>query len=1064
MMVGDIIVPKNRKWVRTMRKEWVLLCPKSDAVKRLVDFLGLDPFIAGLLVNRGITDEDDALRFLNPDRNSLHDPFLMKDMEKAVRRVLDAREREESIMIFGDYDVDGVTSTALLYMAMRRMGFRVSCYIPLRLEEGYGLSKDALKDFKAQGHDLLITVDCGVTSFDEISYAKEIGLGVVVTDHHEVKDQLPLADAIINPKRPDDPYPFRGLAGVGVAYKLLLALNETLGCPIDPEEYLDIVALGTIADIVPLIDENRFIVKEGTSKIKKTPSLGLKALLNYLRISTETLTAQDIAFKIAPKLNAAGRMDSALVALELLISEDVSDAMKTASRLLQHNQNRQTIEAKIFDQAFREIESSPSLKEDQVLVLSGDNWHLGVLGIVASRLSSMYSKPAFLVSTSGAEGKGSARSPSGLSVISLLNDVSDLLREFGGHELAAGFSIERDRISEFRKRINEAYINNYGHELPIQQILIDGEVSLEALNKDTLDMLNTLSPFGHSNPEPTFLIRSLNIEKAKPFGNNGDHIKLVLRSGDRKTLAIGFNMNGVFDEYKYVKPSLLKIDAVVSIKNDSGYGLEGTKLSMTDARLSIDPVFEEEVREKNFVHEFIRNWKNQQPGDENRPDVTTMLSELEKRLFHRGAESPGQLEKNPFGVFGNMRIKNTFLAWKILRNFQQGKRTIVVSAVNGTLAHTYHSLRHYIDEVKPVYSNSLYRGELEENVVFSTLPFFNDNLGELYDKATDIIFDEPGYILSGIYKGLPDFDRFFEVAPKILSKSIFVGSNFTPEVKDFMSTLGVKYLYKPLQIRKVGIIDNRGTRKKVDQVLSLIRHDENVAVVVDSPQKTVSLAKYLGTRLANALQNGELIFYNHMLKEFQRSAIYSLIEKQRIRVLVTTPSNDGLGVMLGNSNIVFYSAPRNFLEIQDAVTTRPGEETELFLNLAFNRSDLQSNTSEIDRLFPTLEELEVIYQDVRDVLPASEKDLKKALSIENGMDRVYLSVLEDLDLVAHDGSEWYLVNGRGMEKDAARQTLRYREGLAEKRTSRWFASKLSTMTTRSLLRSLTDCCEVLRVG
>gem|GEM_PF-15858 len=1064
MIAGDIIVSKNREWVRTMRKEWVLLSPKLKAVKRLVDFLGLDPFIAGLLVNRGITDEDEALKFLNPDRNSMHDPFLMKDMEKAVRRILDAREKDESIMIFGDYDVDGVTSTALLYMAMRRMGFRVSCYIPLRLEEGYGLSKDALREFRDQGQDLLITVDCGVTSFDEIGYAREIGLGVVVTDHHEVKDQLPDADAVVNPKRLDDPYPFRGLAGVGVAYKLLLALNEALGCPIDPEEYLDIVALGTIADIVPLVDENRFIVKEGTSKIKKNPSLGLKALLNYLRISTETLTAQDIAFKIAPKLNAAGRMDSALVALELLISEDVSDAMKTASRLLQHNQNRQTIEAKIFDQVVREIEASKSLKDDQVFVLSGDSWHLGVLGIVASRLSSMYNKPAFLVSTSGDEGKGSARSPAGLSVIALLNEVSDLLMEFGGHELAAGFSMERAKMPEFRERINEAYVRQYGRESPVQQILIDSEVSLEALNKDTLDMLNILSPFGHSNPEPTFLIKGLNIEKAKPFGNNGDHIKLVLRSGDRKTLAIGFNMNGIFDEYKYVKPSLLKIDAVVSIKNDTGYGLEGTRLSMTDARLSIDPVFEEEVREKNFVHEFIRNWKNQQPSEDLRPDVTTMVSELEKKLFHRGSEMALEFEKNPLAVFGNMRVKNTFLAWKILKNFQAGKTTVVVSAVNGTLAHTFHSLRHYIDDVKPVYANSLYRGDLDESVIFTTLPFFNDNLGELYDKAADVVFDEPGYILSGIYKGLPDFDSFADIAPKILNKTVFVGSNFTPELKEFMSRFDIQYMYRPLQIRKVGIIDNRGTRKKVDQVLSLIRHDENVAVVVDSPQKTVSLAKYLGSRLSNALQNGELIFYNHMLKEFQRSAIYSLIEKQRIRVLVTTPSNDGLGVMLGNSNIVFYSAPRNFLEIQDAVTTRPGEETELFLNLAFNKADLQSNTNEIDRLFPTLEELEVIYQDLRDVLPASEKDLKRALSIENGMERVYLSVLEDLDLVAHDSGDWFLVNGRALEKDAAIETLRYREGLAEKRTSRWFASKLSTMTTRSLLRSLTDCCEVLRVG
>ncbi|KUK80329.1 MAG: Single-stranded-DNA-specific exonuclease RecJ, partial [Mesotoga prima] len=373
-----------------MRKEWLLLKPDDEAVNRLVEFMGIDVFLARLLVTRGIDDEVEAMRFLNPDKTILHDPFILEGMQLAVRTIIETRERNESIVVFGDYDVDGVTSTALLYLAMKRMGFNVSYYIPLRLEEGYGLSKGAIKDLREQGHKLLITVDCGVTSFEEIKYAKEIGFNVVVTDHHEVKDILPPADAIVNPKRPDDNYPFKGLAGVGVAFKLLVALNETLHCPIDPEEYLDIVALGTIADIVPLRDENRYIVRQGTAKIQSSPLLGLKALLSYLRIPSENLTAQDIAFKIAPKLNAAGRMDSAIVALELLISEDMDSAMNTASRLLKHNQNRQTIEAKIFDQTERDIDSTSSFKDDYALVVDGDNWHLGVLGIVASRLVSIH--------------------------------------------------------------------------------------------------------------------------------------------------------------------------------------------------------------------------------------------------------------------------------------------------------------------------------------------------------------------------------------------------------------------------------------------------------------------------------------------------------------------------------------------------------------------------------------------------------------------------------------------------------------------------------------------------
>lgn len=1047
-----------------MRKEWLLLKPDDEAVNRLVEFMGIDVFLARLLVTRGIDDEVEAMRFLNPDKTILHDPFILEGMQLAVRTIIETRERNESIVVFGDYDVDGVTSTALLYLAMKRMGFNVSYYIPLRLEEGYGLSKDAIKDLREQGHKLLITVDCGVTSFEEIKYAKEIGFNVVVTDHHEVKDILPPADAIVNPKRPDDNYPFKGLAGVGVAFKLLVALNETLHCPIDPEEYLDIVALGTIADIVPLRDENRYIVRQGTAKIQSSPLLGLKALLSYLRIPSENLTAQDIAFKIAPKLNAAGRMDSAIVALELLISEDMDSAMNTASRLLKHNQNRQTIEAKIFDQTERDIDSTSSFKDDYALVVDGDNWHLGVLGIVASRLVSIHNKPVFLISTNGSDGKGSARSPAGVSIISLLNEVSHLLREFGGHEMAAGFSIDKENITEFRTAINDAYIRLYGKKQPVFKIDIDDVLSIDSITSAILDKLELLRPFGHSNPEPRFLIKGLNIEKAKMFGSGSDHVKLILRSGDRKTLAIGYNMGSMFDDFKYVKPNLLKVDAVASIKSENLYGLQSVKLSLSDAKLYIDPVFEEEVRDKNFVFEFIRDWKNQQPGSQVKTDVSALISELEKKLSHKCPEFMEVSIKNPWGVFGNIRLKNPFLALKILKNYQQGKKTFVVSAINGTLAHTYYSLQHYLDSIKPVFANSLYRGRLDEPVVFTTLPFFVERFNEIAEIAGEIIFDEPTYILSGIFKDHPDLEGFFSNIDKVLGISGFAGSVYYDDLKDFLSDRRISHVYKPSPIKRVGIIDNRGSRKKVEQVMSIVGHGENVAVIVDSPHKTVTLAKSMGSRLSHALQNGELIFYNYLLKDFQRSVIYSLVERQKIRVLITTPSSDGLGVTLGNSNIVFYSAPRNFLEIIDSVSTRPGEDSELFLNLSFNKADLISNTGEMDRLFPTVEELEAVYQDLKDVLPASERDIRKALSFEDGISKVFLSMLEEMKLVSADEGIWYSSSSSELDSVQVKKTLRYREGIAEKRMTRWFATKLSTMTTRGLLRSLTNAEEVLKVG
>ncbi len=1047
-----------------MRKEWLLQKPDDEAVDRLIEFMGIDVFLARLLVTRGITDEVEAMKFLNPNKTMLHDPFILKDMTLAVRSIIEARDRDQSIVIFGDYDVDGVTSTALLYLAMKDMGFKVSYYIPLRLEEGYGLSKDAIKELREKGHSLLITVDCGVTAFEEIRFAKEIGFDVVVTDHHEVKEALPPANAVVNPKRPDDPYPFKGLAGVGVAFKLLVALNETLHCPINPEDYLDMVALGTIADIVPLRDENRYIVREGTAKIRRSPLLGLKALLSYLRIPPDNLTAQDIAFKIAPKLNAAGRMDSAIVALELLISEDMDSAMNTASRLLKHNQNRQTIEAKIFEQASKDLESSKHLKDDFALVMDGDNWHLGVLGIVASRLVSIHNKPVFLISVNGTDGKGSARSPSGVSIISLLNEVSYLLKEFGGHEMAAGFSITKENVPAFRKAINEAYLKIYGKALPVFKIDIDDILSIDAITPSILDKLELLRPFGHSNPEPRFMIKGLNIEKAKTFGSGSDHVKMILRSGDKKTLAIGYNMSSMFDDFKYVKPNLLKVDAVASIKSDNLYGLQSIKLSLTDVRLYIDPVFEEEVRDKNFVFEFIRDWKNQQPASQTKTDVSVLISELEKKLSHKCPEFFDISSKTPWGVFGNIRLKNPFLALRILKNYQNGKKTFIVSAINGTLAHTYYSLQHYLDTIKPVYANSLYRGALDENVVFVTLSFFVENFERISATAGEIIFDEPAIILSGIFKGHPDLDGFLRSLDSVIGISGFTGSLYYDELRGFMSDRRISHIHKPNPIKKVGIIDNRGSRKKVEQVMSIVGHGENVAVIVDSPHKTVTLAKSMGARLSHALQNGELIFYNYMLKDFQRSVIYSLVERQKIRVLITTPSSDGLGVTLGNSNIVFYSAPRNFLEVLDSVSTRPGEDSELFLNLSFNKSDLLSNTSEMDRLFPTVEELEAVYQDLKDVLPASERDIRKALSFEDGISKVYLSIMEEMKLLYVDDSIWHSSTNLDLDSNLVKRTLRYREGVAEKRMTRWFATKLSTMTTRGLLRSLTNSEEVLRVG
>lgn len=1035
-----------------MRKEWVLRGSNEEKIKKMAESMNIDSFVAKLLINRGIEDIYEAKKFLNPRKEDLHDPYLFRDMEKAVKVILEAGKKEDPIVIFGDYDVDGVTSTALLYNSFKELGFNVGYYIPLRLEEGYGLNNESINDLKDQGYKLIVTVDCGVTSVEEVSFAKNIGMNVVITDHHETKDKLPPADAIINPKVAGERYPFLGLAGVGVAFKLLTAINQKLKNPLNLFEYLDIVALGTIADIVPLLDENRFIVQEGTRILRTNPSPGIKCLFKYLRIYKENLTAKDIAFKIAPKINAAGRMGSAITALKLLVSDQVQDVPKTANSLIKYNNLRQNIEAKIFDQAKKKIQSKKSFEKDKVLVISGDGWHLGVLGIVASRLVGMYNKPVFLVSISDGIGKGSARSPGQVSLINLLNNVkNNVLEEYGGHEMAAGFSVTENNIDNLRKGLNSAYKSLYKDKTPVHQIEIDAALDPEMINSKTLQHIDLLRPYGHSNPEPIFLIKGMNIERAKVFGINGDHVKLILRSGEKKNLAIGYNMTNLFENFKYVKPSLLKMDAVVNIKGDISFGMQTVKLSLIDSNLYIDPIFDEEARDKHFVSEFIRNWKKQEPKTNYVESIDNIINNLEKNITHKSKDLiSGSCKK--WSNFSNIREKNAILSWKILNNIKGNKSTLVISGLNGTLFHSFYSVQHNLDIVNPSYANSLFSDNYDSKVLFCTLPFFIKNKKKLIERYDEYIIDEPSYMLLDYYRSLPEYSEIIDFIKSNENIGV-VGSIYSNEILDLFKENRFNIQNLPFQIKKLGIIDNRGTRNKFDHLSSLIKHDEIITVIVNSPKKTSLLARNIGKSLSKYLQNGELIFYNYMLRDFQRSSIYSLVERKKIKVLISTPSNDGLGINRENTNVVYYSAPKNYIEFLDNITVKSNKEMDIFLNLCFNKADLMSNITSIDRLFPSKEELEVIFQDFKEVLPASETDIKSALGFEDGVFKVYLSILKEMGRVIKEDNIWKIIDTEDFTEEEFKNTLRYREGFIEKKITRAFTTALATKTTRGLLRN-----------
>ncbi len=532
---------------------WVV-SDKSTAreaeVAAIAEELSISLPTAKLLFNRGCKSPDEARKFIGKEEEHLYDPFLMKDMEPAAHRVCDAVTAGEKIVIYGDYDVDGVTSVSSLYLYLRSLGADVSYHIPCRMTEGYGMSSAVIDKLAADGCTLIITVDTGITAIDEIDHAAEIGIDVVITDHHECHEVLPRALAIVNPCRHDCTYPFKELAGVGVVFKLICAIEQTLN-PEDPlavcvrriaREYCDLVALGTIADVMPVVDENRLIVSYGLSLIEQGTRPAITELINASGSESKyntkkKITAAFVGFTLAPRINAAGRIKDAATAVELLISDDTDRAQKFAKELCAINKQRQQIENSITEEAYAKISAEHDFENDRVIVLDDENWHHGIIGIVSSRITEKYSLPSILVSFDGKNsaefspedsGKGSGRSVKGINLVEALSHCSDLLEKYGGHELAAGLTVKRGNLSAFKRKINEfarEYADSeYGDVVVEAECLLDeSDITMRLASE-----LYYLEPFGTANPVPVFRTDELYVSEVIPIAG-GKHIKLILR-------------------------------------------------------------------------------------------------------------------------------------------------------------------------------------------------------------------------------------------------------------------------------------------------------------------------------------------------------------------------------------------------------------------------------------------------------------------------------------------------------------------------------------------------------
>lgn len=562
-----------------MTKVWNVRKYDEDMVDLYCSKFNISTVLAKLLIARGV--EIDAVeKYMNTTLEDLYDPFLMKDMDKLVDRVILAKERLEKVIIYGDYDVDGVTSITIMYSFLKEIGLDVSYYLPDRMEEGYGLNKEALDRIKESGYTLVITVDCGISAIEEVEYAKSIGLEICVTDHHECSDMIPSAYAVVNPKRHDSTYPFEMLAGVGVAFKVITALSIKLGLEKTAYmKYLDIVTIGTIADIVPLQDENRIITKIGIEKVRKTTNEGLKALIRVSGIKNVDSTS--ISFGIAPRINASGRMADASVAVKLLLETSPMKANSLAELLDSQNKERQAVEKKILDEVINKIEKE-KLYEKNGLVVAGKGWHQGVIGIVASKIAEKYVKPVILITYEDGMAKGSGRTPHGISLYDALDKCRDVLVQFGGHELAAGVTLEKDRINEFSERFDLAVCELKEKEL--QDIVdIDLEITKDDILKGIIKINEILLPFGQKNTEPVYLYRNIKVNSLCTLKDD-KHLKLGLKDNNFYIDAIGFSMGNRRDELRLGD----KIDLVGTININEFNGKKQIQILLKDFKKVID--------------------------------------------------------------------------------------------------------------------------------------------------------------------------------------------------------------------------------------------------------------------------------------------------------------------------------------------------------------------------------------------------------------------------------------------------------------------------------------------
>ncbi|MCA1802656.1 MAG: single-stranded-DNA-specific exonuclease RecJ [Rhodothermaceae bacterium] len=528
-----------------MSLRWVYAKPDDgEAVFRLRRELGVSETIARLLAIRGVTTFNQAKAFFRPTAGLMHDPFLMKDMGKAASRLAHAIRNHERVLVYGDYDVDGTTATAIMYSFLKNFGVHVDYYIPHRFKDGYGISIDGIEEAKKSGAKLIVSVDCGITAVEEAKMAKKLGLDLIICDHHNAGPEIPDCVAVLDPKRPGCTYPFDGLSGAGVGFKLTQATLKELGLPMETaNQYLDLVALSIASDIVPIVDENRVLMRLGLEKLNTNPRIGLRVLADHIKMGIGKISTSQIVFSIGPRINAAGRMGDAKLAVELMITDSENEAITFATELEAVNMRRRDTDNLTMEKAMVLIDSHYDMDKSSSVVLHDPEWHLGVIGIVASRLVDIYCRPTVMLSTVDGMVKGSARSIKGFNIYNALKECDDLLVQFGGHEFAAGLTLDAKDLDAFKERFEEIVMERLGLDEQDPELIIDADLNLGDIKPIFWKQLSQFEPYGPQNLKPIFVSRNLRVVGNPTVVGNG-HLKMkVAQNGTTPLDAIGFNMH-----------------------------------------------------------------------------------------------------------------------------------------------------------------------------------------------------------------------------------------------------------------------------------------------------------------------------------------------------------------------------------------------------------------------------------------------------------------------------------------------------------------------------------------